>query len=215
MLCASSNIVSGAKLVSPRMQIGGKYRMSDNEGEPRSQALLDAAVAGESWAFTEIYRLYAQRVKAFAASRRVEDPDGLANDVMLKVFQNLAGFSGDEASFESWMFTIARNRIIDAHRASQRRPQSADRAWSDASDATEIEASAEEQALEIFGLDDTIARLNRLTEDQRDVVALRMIADLSLDQVAAIVDKPVTAVKALQRRGLARLQREILDEGVS
>lgn len=196
------------------MQIGGKYRMSDNEGEHHSQALLDAAVAGETWAFTELYRLYAHRVKAFAASRRVEDAEGVANDVMLRVFQNLSGFSGDESGFESWLFTIARNRIIDAHRAAQRRPDPADRPWTAETDDAEA-PSAEERALETFGLDDTIARLNRLTDDQRDVIALRMIADLSLEQVAVIVDKPITAVKALQRRGLARLQREILDEGVS
>ncbi len=189
--------------------------MSDNAGESRHPELVDAAAAGESWAFTELYRQYAHRVKAFAASRRIEDADSLANDVMLRVFQNLPGFRGDQAGFESWVFTIARNRIIDAHRAAQRRPQSVDGPWIDDHADVGAEASAEDEALETFGLDDTIARLNRLTDDQRDVIALRMIADLSLEQVASIVDKPVTAVKALQRRGLARLQRQILDEEVS
>lgn len=189
--------------------------MSDNEPGSRHTGLVQAAAAGESWAFTELYRLYAARIKAFAASRRVEDPDGVANDVMLKVFQNIGSFHGDEAGFESWLFTIARNRIIDLHRASQRRPVATGRPWSQETDDVSLDASAEERAFEAFGFDDTIARLNRLTEDQRDVIALRMIADLSLEQVAEIVAKPVTAVKALQRRGLARLQREILDEGVS
>jgi RNA polymerase sigma-70 factor (ECF subfamily) len=44
------------------------------------------------------------------------------------------------------------------------------------------------------------------------VILLRVVADLSLEQVAAVVDKPVTAVKALQRRGLRRLQSEVLAE---
>lgn len=189
--------------------------MSDNEPASRHAGLIDAAVAGESWAFTELYRRYAARIKAFAASRRVEDADGVANDVMLKVFQKIGSFTGDEAGFESWLFTIARNRIIDVHRAAQRRPETVQRAWDQTSDDLETDVSAEDRALDTFSLDDTIVRLNRLTDDQRDVIALRMIADLSLEQVAEIIDKPVTAVKALQRRGLARLQREILDKGVS
>ena len=51
--------------------------------------------------------------------------------------------------------------------------------------------------------------------EDSDLVLLRMVGDLSLQQVALIVDKPVTAVKALQRRGLRRLQSEVLSEVVT
>jgi RNA polymerase sigma factor (sigma-70 family) len=54
-----------------------------------------------------------------------------------------------------------------------------------------------------------------LTSDQRDVIALRIVADLPLAEVAKIIGKPVTAVKRLQARALRRLQREILDREVS
>jgi RNA polymerase sigma-70 factor (ECF subfamily) len=54
-----------------------------------------------------------------------------------------------------------------------------------------------------------------LTPDQRHVLALRVIADLSLEQVAAATGKPVGAVKALQHRALATLRRKIAGEAVS
>jgi len=54
-----------------------------------------------------------------------------------------------------------------------------------------------------------------LTVEQREVIVLRLIEDLSISDVAEIVNRPATAVKALQRRGLQALQRQILAEEVS
>jgi len=57
--------------------------------------------------------------------------------------------------------------------------------------------------------------LDQLSPDQRDVLVLRIVADLSVEQTAAVVGKSYEAVKALQRRGLASLKRGLLaDEGV-
>jgi DNA-directed RNA polymerase specialized sigma24 family protein len=77
------------------------------------------------------------------------------------------------------------------------------------------ERSAESVAFDRVSIDDVAQRLGQLTVDQREVIALRLIHDLSLKDVAEIVDRPITAVKASQRRGLRSLQRHILDEGVS
>lgn len=177
------------------------------------EAVLGRARAGDAAAFQQLYDRFGRPVRAFAESRRVEDSEAIANDTMLRVFQNLGRFEGNEDQFVSWVFTIARNRIIDEHRRSTRRPVLADR------DGTPEPArphpSAEVQAIGRMAHQRAVAMLDVLTDDQREVVALRMIEDLSLEQVAAIVDKPITAVKALQRRGLARLQREIFDEAVS
>lgn len=185
--------------------------MTETDAHASLAPLLAAAGRGDGAAFNELYRRFAPRVKAFALTRSVDDPDALANDVMLKVFQHLGAFEGTDDQFVSWLFTIARNRIIDLHRAAKRRPPIVD------DEVPDVEAadSAEHVAFERLGLDRTVELLDLLTDDQRDVVALRMIADLSLDEVARVVDKPVTAVKALQRRGLQRLQKEILRQGVS
>ena len=51
--------------------------------------------------------------------------------------------------------------------------------------------------------------LSSLTPDQRDVVALRVFGELTLDEVATVVGKGTGAVKALQRRGLDSLRRQL------
>ena len=56
--------------------------------------------------------------------------------------------------------------------------------------------------------------LAELTPDQRDVMLLRVVADLTVEQVAEVVGKPPGAVKALQRRALAALRRLVEAEGV-
>ncbi|MEM7091599.1 MAG: hypothetical protein AAF567_01250 [Actinomycetota bacterium] len=67
--------------------------MADAEKQGTADAFqrrIDDAVAGESAAFATLYERYAGRVRAFAAARKGHDPEALANDVMLRVFQNLA-----------------------------------------------------------------------------------------------------------------------------
>ena len=59
------------------------------------------------------------------------------------------------------------------------------------------------------------ALLSELTAPQRDVIFLRIVADLSVEETARVLNRPVTSVKALQRRGLGALRRKVRDEGVS
>jgi RNA polymerase sigma-70 factor (ECF subfamily) len=74
---------------------------------------------------------------------------------------------------------------------------------------------AEEEALNRVEVRRVLDAISRLSSDQQDVLLLRLVADLSLEEVAAILGKRISAVKALQRRGLAALARAISPEGVS
>jgi len=171
--------------------------------------MLGDAVQGDGRSFERLYRWLAPQVTKFACSRSAEDPEGITNEVFLRAFRGLNSFQGDSTQFRAWIFAIARNQLIDAHRAQSRRPERSDDVVPDRS----VEG-AEVTALDALGTQRVVRMLGQLSDDQRDVILLRMIGDLSLAQVAAIVDKPVTAVKALQRRGLRRLQQEVLEEVV-
>lgn len=123
---------------------------------------------------------------------------------MLRVFRRLSSFAGDEQAFTRWVFTIARNLLIDAHRSAQRRPN-----VSSAGVPERPTRSTEEVALEQLTGAELVSLLDRLSIDQREVIALRVLDDLSLADVAAVVGRSVAAVKGLQRRGLRRLEAEL------
>src|SRR5205823_5564501 len=95
---------------------------------------------------------------------------------------------------------VAHARLVDYRRRAERTPYLAEY---DPLDDARHSTSAEDEALgSIGGITDTLAQLN---EEQREVLVLRIIADLSIEQVAGIMEKSPGAIKQLQRRGLSAL----------
>jgi RNA polymerase sigma-70 factor (ECF subfamily) len=174
---------------------------------------LDAARAGEAEGFSAIYDWLGPEVKRFAVARGARDADAVTNDAFVAAFRRLADFDGDEGAFRSWVYAIARNRLIDAHRADERRPPVAD----DPAPTIDLETAASAEDLALAGITDDRARglLGGLTEAQQEVIVLRIINGLSLQETADAVKRPVTAVKRLQARALSQMRQKILDEGVS
>ncbi|MGK2957481.1 MAG: RNA polymerase sigma factor [Acidimicrobiales bacterium] len=171
--------------------------------------VLAAARVGAAWAFACLFESLASTVTGYLKAQGATDADGLANDVFFRAFTRLDGFDGNEESFRSWVLTIAHHRLIDERRHISRRPVSEylspERAegLSDASDSDELVGMEEASVRE---------RLATLVSDQRDVLLLRILGDLTVEQVAHAVGKSVGAVKALQRRGLKTLRKKMSEE---
>ena len=143
----------------------------------------------------EAYEALAPSVLGYLRAQRAPDPEDLLGEVFLQVARDLPHFRGDEAALRRWVFAIAHNRILDARRRQARRPQASDQEVPDAAAPPPGE-----------GLDpDLAAALATLTPDQREVVVMRFVADLSLEDVARITHRKVGAVKALQHRALQQL----------
>ncbi len=173
--------------------------------------VLTAAQANAGWAIRRLFDELARPVVGYLRVQGAREPDDMANEVFLGVFSGIAGFEGSEEQFRSWVFTIAHHRLVDERRRSGRRPALAD----DEPDANVSGGDAEDDALRAAGNERVRELLGRLAPDQRDVLLLRILADLSVEQAARALGKTPGAVKALQRRGLAALRREISKEGVS
>lgn len=169
-------------------------------------AVLAAARGGQPDALRMLWTRYAPAVLAFAAQKGSADPEALTSDVFLVVLTRLDAFDGDEAGFRAYMFTIAHRRAVDELRRRYRRgvtvPMPRDGgSWG------AVVPSAEDVALERWGTERAKKLLDGLPSDQRDVLMLRILGDLSVEQVAGVLDKSVGAVRSLQERGLARLRR--------
>ncbi len=179
----------------------------------RFSELLLAAQQGEEAAWAEIFAELAPAVLGYLRGSGVADPEDAMGETFLQVARDAAGFDGDWAQFRAWVFTVAHHRLIDARRRGARRPlelvadppEPAGRAADDAS----VEALAR------IGADEVVALLAALSPDQRSVLLLRVVADLSLEQVAEAMGKRVGAVKQLQRRGLIAAKHELAKQGVT
>jgi RNA polymerase sigma factor (sigma-70 family) len=168
--------------------------------------VLAAAQAGAPWAFEVLYRDLAPSVTGYLRLHGAAEPDDLASETFIGVFTGLGGFSGDEAALRGWVFTIAHRRLVDDWRRRSRRPQVAD----DPGDLTELRGGdVEDDALTGLGAE-TVHRLcAELPDDQRSVLLMRILADLTIEQVAQAMGRSVGATKALQRRGLRTLRTRL------
>lgn len=170
---------------------------------------LAAARRGEEWAWHIIYSELIGPITGYLISRGAAEADDLAAETFLHVARNIHRFEGDEESFRSWVFVIAHRRLIDARRASDRRPPIAHD-----QNADPMGGDVEEEALGLVGDHTVRDLLDRLTEDQREVLTLRVVADLSLRETAQLTGRDIGTVKALQRRAIRRLQKALAGETV-
>lgn len=174
-------------------------------------AVLRRARTGAGEAFTLLYGDLARPVAAYVRAQGVREVEDMTSEVFLAVFTGLSGFSGDQAHFRSWVFTIAHRRVMDHWRRSARTvPQ----VPYEPTDDDRTVGSAESDAMDVLGHERVLALLGRLTEEQQEVLVLRVVADLTVEQVAQVVGRSEGAVKALQRRGLATLRKMIETETV-
>ncbi len=168
--------------------------------------VLTAAQAGAAWAFEVLYRDLAPSVTGYLRLHGAVEPDDLASETFIGVFTGLGGFSGDEAALRGWVFTIAHRRLVDDWRKRSRRPQVAD----DPGDLTELYGGdVEDDALTGLGADNVHRMCAELPDDQRSVLLMRILADLTIEQVAQAMGRSVGATKALQRRGLRTLRTRL------
>jgi RNA polymerase sigma-70 factor (ECF subfamily) len=180
-------------------------------GEEHFAHVLAAARTGAEWAWTRIYRELAPSVLGYVRARGAPDPEDLTGEIFLQVVRDLRGFEGNERDFRAWVFVIAHHRLIDDRRRRGRRPAEP---TADVPADERPAPGADEQALEAIA-DERVRRvIEQLSPEQRDVLLLRLLGGLTVEEIAKALGKSAGAVKALQRRGLAAIQRALAKEGV-
>ena len=141
----------------------------------------------------------------------------IAGDVWVAVARHLGRFVGDEAGFRRWLFTIARCRLIEAHRR-QARQRTAPTAPETFDDHAEPHPKADRDDPAAVVIDQMTAQqavdtiVAGLSPDQAEVVLLRIVAGLGVSEVAAIMGRSPTSVRVLCHRALRHL-RDRFPEG--
>lgn len=168
--------------------------------------VLERAREGDSEALGDLYRALAPGVLGYLQTRGAEDPEALAQEVFLQVFRRLGDVHGGGAGLRTFTYSVAHARLVDEFRARARRPvlvayeTDGDPRHAPSTELHVLDAQAGARALDL---------LAGLHGDQRDVVALRIVAGLSIEETAAVLGKTPGAVKQLQRRGLISLRDHV------
>ena len=178
------------------------------------QDVLIAAREGEGWALGRLFRVTYPRFVCYVGAVAPADAEDVAADAWLDVARGLHRFEGDEQAFRAWAFTIARRRLLDLRRSRARRR-------TDPVDPGELVAAGgagnvEEEAMTSLGTGWAIHLItSSLSPDQAEVVILRVIGQLGVDEVAAIMGKRRGTIRVLQHRALRRLAQVLQGEGVT
>lgn len=176
------------------------------------ESILAAAQSGAEWAWSRLYHSLARQVLGYLRAQGAREAEDLLGEVFLHVARGIGRFAGTEEGFRSWVFTIAHHRVIDERRQRKRHPVDP---VATVADEPSSAPSAAEQALDTLATEGVHNMLDQLVPAQRDVMVLRIVSGMTVADVAEVLGRSVGGVKALQRRGIASLQRLIERQGVS
>lgn len=175
--------------------------------------LIARAQRGDVEAIGTLYDQHQNAVFRYLWARLGQRPlaEDLTGEVFMRMLTALPNYR-PTAPFRAWLYRIARNLLIDHYR---KRGQ----ATTLPLETAEPQPAADADLLTVVEQTLTINRLQKalahLEETQREVVTLRFLAGLSLQETAAALDKTEAAIKALQHRGLAALRQALTEEQVS
>ncbi|MBI2705977.1 MAG: RNA polymerase sigma factor [Actinobacteria bacterium] len=168
--------------------------------------VLAGAQRGDHPAIEVIYLDVAPLVLGYLRANGAFEPEDIASEVFISMMRGLPSFQGDETNFRSWLLTIAHRRLTDAIRKHGRRPEEP-APLDELGNRMVVLRDSESEAMARLRSQGVLEAIDQLTPDQRSVLMLRVLADLTVPEIAGIVGKPESAVKALLRRGLASLGR--------
>ncbi|WP_205965449.1 sigma-70 family RNA polymerase sigma factor [Pseudorhodobacter turbinis] len=175
------------------------------EPEDWSALILRVRDAQDKSAFAALFRHFAPRIKGFLMKSGTSAAlaEECAQDVMATLWQKAHLFDPARASAATWIFTIARNRRIDALRKS-RRPEPEDLTWGPEAEPDQQEALELSQDTERLG-----EALALLPQKQRDLIERAYFGDLSHSEIAAETGLPLGTIKSRIRLALERLRHKL------
>ena len=182
-------------------------------GDEFAEALA-AAQVGEEWGFAALYRDFAPAVLGFLRGRVGADAEDVASAVWLEVARSVGRFVGDESGFRAWLFTIVRRRMMNEYRRKSRDfteyTDPAQLPTQLSADDPERAVVAEMSAAGAIALIGTV-----LPELQGEVILLRVVSQLSVDEIAEVLDLAPGHVRVLSHRGLKTLAEHFSRPGVT
>ena len=186
---------------------GAVARPSRGADQEEVRKLVERAQAGDRNALEELYLLHFDRIYSYlhmSVGNR-HDAEDLTTVTFLKMLESIKRFRWQSVPFSAWLFRIAHNLAMDHFRATRR--------WQPEEEVPEPEpdeaTSAEAGALQSIGRKSMLELIEELSPEQQQVLTLKFLFNFANAEAATILGKSEGAIKSLQHRALASLQRQI------
>ena len=177
------------------------------ESTDHVRKLVTRAQQGDRAALEELYLIHFDRIYSYlhmSVGNR-HDAEDLTTQTFLKMLESIGRFRWQAAPFSAWLFRIAHNLAMDHFRARRR--------WQPEEEVPEPEGQAElspeEEALKVLSSQNMFDLIEELSDEQRQVLILKFVFDFSNVETAAVLEKTEGAIKSLQHRALASLQKHV------
>lgn len=175
------------------------------------EAVLADAQRGDEAAFARLWRDLNPPLLRYL-SLGGDAADEIAAETWTTVVAGLGRFRGDEAGWRAWVFTTARRRAVDAAR---KRARESRLGWRASTWISEEVPDCADTVVDAMSTEAALALVHRLPATQSEVVLLRVVAGLSVAEVAQLVGRSPGAVRVAAHRGLQALAKMVADAGVT
>jgi RNA polymerase sigma-70 factor (ECF subfamily) len=186
---------------------GATEKASSSGSANHVQRLVERAQQGDRDAVEELYLIHFDRIYSYlhVSVGNRHDAEDITTQTFLKMLESIGKFRQGSAPFSAWLFRIAHNLAMDHFRAHRR--------WQPEEEVPEPagseQPSAEAEAIEEIGRQSMLELIDTLSHEQKQVLTLKFVFSFSNADVATILGKTEGAIKSLQHRALASLQKQI------
>jgi RNA polymerase sigma-70 factor (ECF subfamily) len=180
------------------------------ESTDNVRRLVESAQQGDRAALEELYLIHFDRIYSYLhmSVGNKHDAEDLTTQTFLKMLESIKRFRWQSAPFSAWLFRIAHNLAMDHFRARRR--------WQPEAEVPEPpgseEPSAELEAMQTIGRQSMMELIEKLSPEQQQVLTLKFVFNFANADVATILEKTEGAIKSLQHRALASLQKQIAQD---
>lgn len=170
---------------------------------PLEWLLIKRAKLGEKEAFGKLYEMYVDRIYRFVFFRVRQQKalaEDLTSDVFLRAWEHLDTFH--KGSFQAWLYMIARNKVIDYFRITRQHTELDEH-------IVDEKENVEEKVMKKVSTEEVIDKLDILTDEQKEIILLRFVDDMSYKEIATLLGKREDAIRAMQYRAIKQLKENV------
>lgn len=184
-------------------------RSGGHDAAPYTPAILDAAIAGDSEAFAELWRAHHGMVFAYAYYRLPDrhGAEDITSETFVRALRGIGRFHEKRgtAGIEGWLVTIARNLIADVYKSSRHKREFA---VGEMFDGELVTDSHEQTVVDAIAAETIHAAIGDLSPLQQACIQARFLDELTVAETAERLGSNDGAIKTLQYRAVRTLARD-------